>query len=279
MRVVVTIAGSDSCAGAGIQADLKAISANGGYGASVLTAITAQNTCGVTAAAEVAPELVRAQINAVFSDLEVAAVKSGMLSSGTIIRVVAEALRERRPPFYVLDPVMRSKTGFPLINADAVETLCRELLPLATVVTPNVQEAEVLGRLSVETLEQAEAAGRRIVERGAPAVLVKGGHLKSRPAADLLVTRSGTQLFEGEFIDTRHTHGTGCTYSAAIATHLARGLPLPQAIGLAKTYVTEAIRHGLPIGRGVGPTDSFFFLRRGEADSWLRQIGAPGSEP
>lgn len=274
--IVLTIAGSDSSAGAGIQADLKAISANGGYGASVLTAVTAQNTRAVTAAAELDPALIRAQIDAVFEDLRVAAAKTGMLASAAIIETVAKALREYRPRHYVLDPVMVSKTGFPLLAPEAVDALRRELLPLATVVTPNVHEARALAGFPVRTPAEAEAAGRRLVEAGATAVLVKGGHLEAAPATDVLVTPDGVEVFPGEHIPARHTHGTGCTYSAAIATQLAHGRPLAQAIERAKAYVTEAIRAGLPVGRGIGPTDHFYYLRRpGECDRWLARLAGP----
>src|SRR5262245_8686434 len=260
--IVLTIAGSDSSAGAGIQADLKAISANGGYGASVITAVTAQNTRGVTAAAELDLDLIRAQADAVFGDLRVGAVKSGMLASTAVIETVGKILRDHRPPYYVLDPVMISKTGFALLRSEAVAALEETLLPLATLVTPNVHEAEALTGRPVRTLADAEAAGRRLLAGGAQAVLVKGGHLEERPATDLLVTREGVRAFAGEHILARHTHGTGCTYSAAIATQLALGRPLEDAIARAKAYITEAIRAGLPVGQGIGPTDHFFYLRR-----------------
>jgi hydroxymethylpyrimidine/phosphomethylpyrimidine kinase len=276
--VVLTIAGSDSSAGAGIQADLKAISANGGYGASALTAVTAQNTRGVTAAAELDLGLIRAQIDAVFDDLRVAAVKTGMLSSAGVIHIVAKALRDHRPPRYVLDPVMISKTGFPLLQAEAVTALREELLPLATLVTPNVHEARALTGLPVRTPAEAAAAGRRLVEAGAAAVLVKGGHLEEAPAMDVLVTPDGVRVFPGEHVDARHTHGTGCTYSAAIATQLAHGRSLPDAIERAKAYVTEAIRGGLPVGQGIGPTDHFYYLRQpGTSDRWLARLVGPGA--
>ena len=277
--VVLTIAGSDSSAGAGIQADLKAISANGGYGASVITAITAQNTQGVTAAVELDLDLIRAQADAVFGDLRVAAVKTGMLASAAVIETVAKVLRDHRPPHYVLDPVMVSKTGFPLLRPEAVGALRETLLPLATLVTPNVHEARVLTGLPVRTPVEAEAAGRQLLAAGAGAVLVKGGHLEERPATDVLVTREGVRVFPGEYLDARHTHGTGCTYSAAIATQLAHGRPLEEAIARAKAYVTEAIRGGLAVGQGIGPTDHFFYLRRpGQCESWVARLtGAAGS--
>jgi hydroxymethylpyrimidine/phosphomethylpyrimidine kinase len=276
--VVLTIAGSDSSAGAGIQADLKAISANGGYGASVITAITAQNTQGVTAAVELDLDLIRAQADAVFGDLRVAAVKTGMLASAAVIETVAKALRDHRPPHYVLDPVMVSKTGFPLLRPEAVGALRETLLPLATLVTPNVHEARALTGLPVRTPAEAEAAGRQLVAAGAGAVLVKGGHLEERPATDVLVTPEGVRVFPGEYLDARHTHGTGCTYSAAIATQLAHGWPLEEAIARAKAYVTEAIRGGLPVGQGIGPTDHFFYLRRpGQCEPWIARLtGAAG---
>jgi hydroxymethylpyrimidine/phosphomethylpyrimidine kinase len=275
--VVLTIAGSDSSAGAGIQADLKAISANGGYGASVITAITAQNTRGVTAAAEVDLGLIRAQADAIFTDLQVAAVKTGMLASVAVIETVAKVLRDYRPPYYVLDPVMVSKTGFPLLAPEAVGALRELLLPLATLVTPNVHEAQALAGAPVRTPAEAEAAGQRLVADGAAAVLVKGGHLAERQATDVLVTPAGVRVFPGEPVDSRHTHGTGCTYSAAIATQLALGRSLEDAITRAKTYITEAIRGGLPVGQGIGPTDHFFYLRRpGECADWLRRVVGAG---
>jgi hydroxymethylpyrimidine/phosphomethylpyrimidine kinase len=271
--VVLTIAGSDSSAGAGIQADLKAISANGGYGASVITAITAQNTRGVTAAVEIDLDLIRAQADAVFGDLRVAAAKTGMLASAAVIETVAKALRDHRPPHYVLDPVMVSKTGFPLLRPEAVGALRETLLPLATLLTPNVHEARALTGLPVRTPAEAEAAGRQLLAAGAGAVLVKGGHLEERPATDVLVTPEGVRAFPGEYLDARHTHGTGCTYSAAIATQLAHGRPLEEAIARAKAYVTEAIRGGLPVGQGIGPTDHFFYLRRpGQCESWVTRL-------
>jgi hydroxymethylpyrimidine/phosphomethylpyrimidine kinase len=271
--IVLTIAGSDSSAGAGIQADLKAIAANGGYGACVITAVTAQSTRGVTAAAELDLDLIRAQADAVFGDLKVAAVKTGMLASAAVIETVAKVLRDWRPPHYVLDPVMVSKTGFALLRPEAVAALREALLPLATLVTPNVHEAQVLTGTRIRTLAEAEEAGRRLVAAGAPAVLVKGGHLEERPATDVLVTPTGVRIFSGEHVDARHTHGTGCTYSAAIATQLAHGRSLEDAIVRAKAYVTEAIRAGLPVGQGIGPTDHFFYLRRpGECEGWLERL-------
>lgn len=282
---VLTIAGSDSSGGAGIQADLKAIAANGGYGATVVTAITAQNTTGVARVEALSAALVRAQMDAVFDDLRVAAVKTGMLASEEIVRTVAEGLRARGPAHLVCDPVMISKSGHALLPAECVEALRTLVLPLADLVTPNVHEAEALsGMVAIRSVEDAERAGRRILELGARAVLVKGGHLAQAGATDVLVTRDGTRVFRGLWVETRHTHGTGCTFSAAIATWLARGASLVDAIEAAKEFVTEAIRAGLPVGRGTGPTDPFFFLRgSAEGERWLARLrgaGAPRrSEP
>ncbi|MDE2746795.1 MAG: bifunctional hydroxymethylpyrimidine kinase/phosphomethylpyrimidine kinase [Chloroflexota bacterium] len=262
MRVVCSIAGSDSSAGAGIQADLKSITANGAYAATVITAVTAQNTLGVQGAWPLPLDAVRQQIASVFEDLDVAGVKTGMLGGSDMIELVASEIQRRRSPFVVVDPVMISKTGFPLLAEDAASTLRRKLLPLATLITPNVHEAEALTGLSISTVDDAQQAGELLVEAGASAALVKGGHLKGAPATDVLVTTDSTQLFPGEWINHRHTHGTGCTYASAIAARLARGEVLHEAIGNAKEYVTEAIRGGLDIGHGVGPTDHFWMTRR-----------------
>ena len=247
-ETVLTIAGSDSSGGAGIQADLNTISANGGYGATAITAITAQNTRGVMLAQALPAPMVRAQIEAVFSDAIVAAVKTGMLGSVENIRAVADALRTHSPRHFVLDPVMTSTTGYPLLPSGSADVLRDELLPIASLVTPNVPEASILSGLPVDRVQDAEAAGRRILERGAKAVLVKGGHLTDSPATDLLVTQEGCLRFDGTWIHSEHTHGTGCVLSAAIATHLALGLPIVEAVGKAKEFVTEAIRKGLPRG-------------------------------
>lgn len=259
--IVLTIAGSDSSGGAGIQADLKAIAANGGYGASVVTAVTAQNTRGVTAAETVSQAMLRAQLDAVFSDLAVAAVKTGMLGSEAVIAQVAEDLAGRRPRHLVCDPVMISKSGFALLPDSGAQALIKRLVPLATLVTPNTHEAARLAGMPVETLADAERAGRRIVERGAAAALVKGGHLREAPGTDVLVTRDGARRFAATWIPNAHTHGTGCAYSAAIATQLARGRNLEDAVARAKAFITAAIRAGFPVGAGIGPTDPFYFLR------------------
>jgi len=273
LRVILSIAGSDSSGGAGIQADLKAIAACGGYGATVITAITAQNTRGVRAAQELATDLIEAQLRAVFEDLPVAAVKTGMLSSAAVVGTVARELRRIGPLPFVLDPVMIAKSGHALLAADAVDTLRSELLPLATLVTPNRHEAEALAGIPVRDAEGAAAAGRILLDGGCKAVLVKGGHLEGPTAMDVLITPEAVEVFEGPRLQTRHTHGTGCTLAAAIATYLGKGYDLVGAVRVAKRFVTEAIRGGIAIGSGQGPTDPFFYLRGGNTDSWVRELG------
>ena len=272
--IILTIAGSDSSGGAGIQADLKAITACGGYGASVITAVTAQNTRGVTAAEGIALPLIDAQLDAVFADLAVAACKTGMLASVEIVRAVAAGIGRHAPPLYVCDPVMISKSGFALLAEDCIAAVVAELVPRATVITPNVHEAERLVGFAVRTPDDAARAGRRLVEAGANAALVKGGHLAEHRGTDVLVTRNGVTVIEGEWIETPHTHGTGCTYSAAIATHLGRGFTLEDAVRRSKRFLTEAIRAGWPVGGGHGPTDPFFFLRGGakRASEWAEAM-------
>lgn len=266
---ILTIAGSDSCGGAGIQGDLKSIAANGGYGASVITAVTAQNTVGVGRVDEIDPGMIEAQMDAVFDDLEIAAVKTGMLASSPTIDAVAKGLQAHRTGRVVCDPVMISKSGARLLAEEAIDTLVRELVPLADLITPNADEAAVLAGIRPRNRDEAVEAGRRILGRGARAVLVKGGHLDDDPATDVLVTPEGTRFFTATWIDTPHTHGTGCTYSAAIATHLGRGLELESAIDLSKRFLTNAIRGGLAIGSGIGPTDPFYFLTDEGDPPWV----------
>ena len=260
LKQVLTIAGSDSGGGAGIQADIKAMSANGTYAMSVITSITAQNTRGVTAIHDLPAAIVEAQLDAIFDDFDVAAVKTGMLSSAAITSLVSRALRHRRVPHLVVDPVMVSKSGQDLLQADAMDAVKQELIPLASVITPNIHEAERLTGLTVRSLADARQAAKALHQMGCQHVLLKGGHLLDRPATDLLYDGRFFTLYPGEWIDTPHTHGTGCTFAAALAAHLAVGTPLPDAIATAKQYVTSAIRHGLAIGRGQGPTNHFYFL-------------------
>jgi hydroxymethylpyrimidine/phosphomethylpyrimidine kinase len=262
--VALTIAGSDSGGGAGIQADLKAMEANGVFGMSVITAVTAQNTRAVTAAFDLPLDIIEAQLDAVADDFTIGAVKTGMLSSVGIIELVARKVRERRLGPVVVDPVMVSKSGFSLLADDAVGAVRELLLPLARLVTPNTHEAERLTGLPVRTLAEAEAAARSLQAMGPEAVLVKGGHLnRQRDAVDVLLEGGEVTYLRAERIETEHTHGTGCTYAAAIAARLARGESLRQSVTHAKRYVTEAIRHGLPLGGGHGPTNHFYFLGEG----------------
>ena len=278
MRTVLTIAGSDSGSGAGIQADLKSISANGAYGLSVLTSVTAQNTREVTAAFALPIELIEEQFAAIFADFTPAATKSGMLADRDRVEIVAKAMLRYHPPHYVLDPVMISKSGFPLLEQEAIDSLRAHLLPLAEVVTPNVHEAQLLAGMSITTLQDARIAAARILEQGPRAVVLKGGHLEERPGTDLLLTANGARLFEGEFIETAGTHGTGCTFSAALATQLGHGRSLEDAVGLAKAYTTEAIRNAPGLGTGAGPTDHFFYLRDGDPAPWLARLGVRSEE-
>ena len=259
MKQILTIAGSDSGGGAGIQADIKAISANGGFAMSAITSVTAQNTVAVTDAFDLPIPLIEAQLDAVFTDFEVASVKTGMLSSPTIVEAVAGKLREYTPPVIVVDPVMISKSKFPLLKEEAIDSLKTALIPLATVITPNVHEAELLAQQDIRNTDDAKSAAKVIAALGCHAVLVKGGHLiGNREATDVLYCDGHWTFFEAERVETENTHGTGCTYSAAIATQLAYGKDLSDAIGSAKVYITGAIQHALDIGHGHGPTNHFF---------------------
>ncbi len=261
-KQVLTIAGSDSGGGAGIQADIKAMSANGVFAMSVITAITAQNTEEVTDVFELPSAIIAAQIDAVFDDFDVAAVKTGMLGSAAIVETVASILKPQNVANLVVDPVMISKSGHALLKPDAIDTLKTKLFPLALLVTPNVYEAQQLSGIQIKSLADARRAAKVIHSFGCKQVLIKGGHLLAERATDLLYDGRFFSVFKGEFIETPHTHGTGCTFASAIAAHLAQGKSLNDAIQTAKTYLTEAIRHGLAIGHGHGPTDHFYFLER-----------------
>lgn len=260
LKQVLTIAGSDSGGGAGIQADIKAMSANGVFAMSVITAVTAQNTEEVTQVYELPTSIVAAQLDAVFDDFDVAAVKTGMLSSAAIVEVVAKMLAVQKITHLVVDPVMVSKTGAALLNPDAIEAMKKLLFPLALVVTPNIHEAQQLSGLAITSLADARRAAKVIHGFGPQFVVIKGGHLASDRATDLLYDGRFFTLYKGEYIDSAHTHGTGCTFASAIAAQLARGKAVPDAVQAAKTYLTEAIRHGLAIGHGTGPTNHFYFL-------------------
>jgi len=247
----LTIAGSDSGGGAGIQADLKTFTAFGVYGMSVLTAVTAQNTLGVQAAFELPLDLIEAQLRSVVSDIGVDAVKTGMLASAPIVRAVAARLRAHRVERLVVDPVMVAKSGDPLLQPDARGALIAEILPVALVVTPNLDEAASLAGMPVETPADMQEAARRIHALGPRAVLVKGGHLKT-DATDVLWDGRELTRFDAPRIESANTHGTGCTLAAAIAAGLARGRGLSEAIREAKAYVRRAIQEGFRPGRGVG---------------------------
>jgi hydroxymethylpyrimidine/phosphomethylpyrimidine kinase len=252
MKCVLTIAGSDSGGGAGIQADLKTFAALGLFGTSAITAITAQNTVGVTAIHEVPLAVVVAQIDAVVADLRPEAVKVGMLAGAAIVEGVADALRRHRLPNVVVDPVMVAKSGDRLLRPEAVAALIRLLLPVADVLTPNLPEAAALLGRPVETLADQEAAALDIAALGPRAVVVKGGHSRGDPV-DVLYAVGEVRHYGARRITTRSTHGTGCTFSSAIAGYLALGLPVAEAVGAAKRYLTGAIEHAPGLGSGHGP--------------------------
>ena len=252
----LTIAGSDSGGGAGIQADLKTFSAFRVFGMSVVTAVTAQNSLGVQGVLNLSPEFVAKQLESVLSDFGADAAKTGMLSTAAIIGAVAATLRNHRVERLVVDPVMIAKSGDPLLQPDAREALILEILPLALVVTPNLHEAAALAGIPVSNREEMEEAARRIHRRGPRTVLVKGGHLKG-DALDLLYDGRGFTAFSVPRVESPNTHGTGCTFSAAITAGLAKGQPLVAAVQDAKAYVTRAIQEGFAAGRGVGALRHF----------------------
>ena len=257
-RKVLTIAGSDSGGGAGIQADLKTFAALGAYGMSAVTAITAQNTLGVTAVQDISPDVIEAQIDAVVDDIGVDAVKTGMLSSPEIVRLVARKAGEHGFERFVVDPVMVAATGARLLRESAVEAVRQDLIPTATVVTPNTFEAEVLTGLTVTTVAEMKEAGRAIHALGPRYVLVKGGHVQeSEQSTDLLFDGRDFIEYPARRIETTNTHGTGCTFASAIAAGLARGLDVPAAVWEAKDYVTQAIETAFPVGQGKGPLNHF----------------------
>jgi hydroxymethylpyrimidine/phosphomethylpyrimidine kinase len=257
----LTIAGSDSGAGAGIQADLKTFAALGVYGTSAITAITAQNTLGVSKVFALSPALVAAQIEAVVTDIGAHALKTGMLANSRIIATVAEKIRHHGLQNLVVDPVMIAKSGDLLLRKDAILALKSSLIPLATVVTPNLPEAEELTGMRVATQVHMREAARRILAMGARSVIMKGGHRRG-PAIDLFHDGKKFRELRGRRIRTRHTHGTGCTFSAAITAYLASGIKVERAAILAKRYINQAIRQAFAIGAGHGPVHHFFRLWR-----------------
>lgn len=259
MKRVLSIAGSDCSGGAGIQADLKTFSAHGVFGMSVIASVVAENTSRVIAVQDVTPDMVAEQIDAVFKDIEVDAVKIGMLSTSGCMEAVAERMEHYRPENVVIDPVMYAKNGSSLMNMEAMETLIKRIIPLADVLTPNIPEAEEITGLEITSVDGMEAAARRICGMGAGAAVIKGGHAEGS-ALDVLFDGKNFYYFNADRIITKNTHGTGCTFSAAIAARLAEGKSVQEALEEAKAYVTTAIAHGLSIGKGNGPTHHFYEL-------------------
>lgn len=259
--VAMTIAGSDSGGGAGIQADLKTFAALGVYGCSAISSLTAQNTCGVQAVLTIPPEFVQAQIRSVLDDIPVGALKTGMLANADIIRAVAAVLAEYPAIPFVLDPVMVATSGDRLLAKDAIASLIQELLPRATLITPNLLEAAaLLNETPAETLADMRQQAERLRALGASSVLIKGGHGVGEQAIDVLLLDDSCEEFSAPRLSTSNTHGTGCTLASAIAAGLAKGLSLRDAVAAAKTYIHQALTHGqhLPLGKGSGPVHHFF---------------------
>ncbi len=259
--VALTIAGSDSSGGAGIQADIKTMSAIGVYSASVITAITSQNTLGVYSIQGITPEIVSDQIDAVFTDIFPSVVKIGMLYSKDIIEVVVKKLSLYKPEYVVLDPVMISTSGRQLISSDAIQVMEENLFPLATIITPNRAEAECISEIKMQDINSIEAAATKILDKGGKYVLIKGGHFDNISMTDYLYDRDGlVRCYKGNFVNTKNTHGTGCTFSSAIAAYLALGNKMTDSIFLAKQYLQNALETGadIKIGKGYGPVNHFF---------------------
>ena len=259
MRTALTIAGSDSSGGAGIQADIKTMTANGVFAMSAITALTAQNTTGVTGIMEVSPEFLKEQIDCIFTDIRPDAVKIGMVSSAELIRAIADKLKEYKAGNIVVDPVMVATSGAKLISDDAIGTLKEALLPMADILTPNIPEAEVLSGMEVKSEEDMIKAAEKISVSYHCAVLVKGGHLTDR-ADDLLYEQGKSTWLSGERVENPNTHGTGCTLSSAIACGLAAGKSLEDSVREAKTYITGALKAGLNLGQGSGPLNHMYAL-------------------
>ena len=253
----LTIAGSDSSGGAGVQADLKTFSAIGTYGMSVITAITAQNTQGVFLVEELSKGIIEKQIEVVFEDIEPAAVKIGMVSSPEIISSIVTSLNKYKPKYLVVDPVMISKSGYSLLKPEAKKSLIEELIPMAYVITPNTLEAEEIVGMKINTVEDMREVGQKILELGPKYVLMKGGHLEG-DAVDVLIGKNTFEVYKQERLERKNTHGTGCTLSSAITSHLALGYDIVEAVRLSKEYITEAIRRSFDIGKGVGPVNHFY---------------------
>ncbi|MCL2793475.1 MAG: bifunctional hydroxymethylpyrimidine kinase/phosphomethylpyrimidine kinase [Spirochaetaceae bacterium] len=259
MKKVLSIAGSDCSGGAGIQADLKTFSAHGVFGMSVVTSVVAENTSRVIGIQDVLPDMVKQQIDAIFEDIEVDGVKIGMLSNTEIMTAIAEKLLEYKPVNIVVDPVMYAKNGAPLMESNAIDTLIKKIIPLAHVITPNIPEAEKIANMEIKNQKDMEDAALKINKMGCPNVLIKGGH-STGDATDILYDGKNFSYYKKERINTKNTHGTGCTYSSAITSNLALGLSIVEAITNAKEYVTTAIKFSFDIGKGNGPTNHFYDL-------------------
>lgn len=257
MRTALSIAGSDSSGGAGIQADIKTMTANGVYAMTAITALTAQNTTGVTGIMEVTPEFLAQQLDSIFTDIRPDAVKIGMVSSSALIQVIAEKLKEYKAENIVVDPVMVATSGSKLISDDAIETLKTCLMPLSSILTPNIPEAGVLAEMKVETEEEMILAAKKISETFHCAVLCKGGH-QLNDANDLLYRDGEYKWFHGKRIQNPNTHGTGCTLSSAIASNLAKGYSMDESVKRAKDYISEALEAMLDLGKGSGPMKHCF---------------------
>ena len=260
MKTALTIAGSDSSGGAGIQADIKTMLANKVYAMSAITALTAQNTCGVRSIMEVTPEFLADQLDAVFTDIFPDAVKTGMVASAALIEVIAAKLKEYKARNIVTDPVMVATSGARLLNEDAVKVLIDKLIPLADLITPNIPEAEVLSGMKISSAEDMEAAAKDIFERTGTSVLLKGGH-SLNDANDLLFNKGRITWFEGRRITTSNTHGTGCTLSSAIAAGLAKGYSPEDAVRRAKEYISGALAAEMDLGKGPGPMDHGYMIK------------------
>lgn len=253
----LTIAGSDSSGGAGIQADLKTFSAIGTYGMSVITAITAQNTHGVFLVEDLSKEIIEKQIEVVFDDIPPKALKIGMVSSPEIIKTIVDTLSKYNPKYLVVDPVMISKSGYSLLKAEAKDNLIKYLIPKAYIITPNTLEAEEITGIKVDNLDDMKLVGKKILELGPDYVLMKGGHLDG-DAIDILIGKDVFEIYKSERLNRKNTHGTGCTLSSAITAYLALGYDVVEAVSNAKDYITNAIRHSFDIGGGVGPVHHFY---------------------
>ena len=253
----LTIAGSDSSGGAGVQADLKTFSAIGTYGMSVITAITAQNTKGVFDVEELSSKIIKGQIKAVCEDIPPKAIKIGMVSSPEIILDIVDSLKKYPCDYLVVDPVMISKSGYSLLRPEAKYNLIKYLIPMAYIVTPNIPEAEEISNMKINTVEDMKIVGQKILDLGPKFVLMKGGHLDG-DAVDVLIGKDTFEVFKCERINRKNTHGTGCTISSAITAHLALGYDIKESVRLSKEYITEAIRYSFDIGHGVGPVHHFY---------------------